>query len=49
LAQALRAQGKNDDAALVESRFKKSWERADVMPVSSRFARVQPTAESTRK
>jgi predicted Zn-dependent protease len=49
LAQALRAQKKNDEAARVEARFKKSWERADVVPVSSRFARVQTMAESTNK
>ncbi len=49
LAQALRAQGKADEAARVEARFKKSWERADVMPVNSRSARVQTMAESTNK
>ena len=30
LVQALKAQGKNDDAALVEARFKKAWKDADV-------------------
>jgi tetratricopeptide (TPR) repeat protein len=39
LTQALRAQGKNDDAAAVEARFKKAWARADVTLTSSRFAR----------
>src|SRR5438477_5927916 len=39
LMQALKAQGKNDDAALVEARFKKSWARADVTLSASRFGR----------
>src|SRR6266567_8068877 len=37
LMQALKAQGKNDDAALVEARFKKTWARADVTLTASRF------------
>jgi len=37
LLQALKAQGKNEDAALVEARFKKAWARADVKLISSRF------------
>ncbi len=37
LTQALKAQGKNDDAALVEARFKKAWARADVVLNNSRF------------
>ena len=45
LTQALRAQGKNDEATLVEARFKKSWERADIIPSSSRFGR-QMTAQA---
>jgi tetratricopeptide (TPR) repeat protein len=39
LMQALKAQGKNDDAALVEARFKKAWSRADVTLSASRFGR----------
>ncbi len=39
LMQALKAQGKNDDAALVEARFKKAWARADVQLTASRFGR----------
>jgi tetratricopeptide (TPR) repeat protein len=39
LMQALKAQGKNDDAALVEARFKKAWAKADVMLSDSRFAK----------
>ena len=39
LPAALKAQGKNDDAALVEARFKKAWARADVTLTASRFGR----------
>ncbi|MGH9875582.1 MAG: hypothetical protein ACRD9S_24255, partial [Pyrinomonadaceae bacterium] len=39
LMQALKAQGKNGEAALVEARFKKAWAGADVTLSSSRFAR----------
>ncbi|HKR60296.1 MAG TPA: hypothetical protein VJS64_11230 [Pyrinomonadaceae bacterium] len=39
LMQALKAQGKNDDAALVEARFKKAWARADVTLTASRFSK----------
>ena len=37
LMQALKAQGKNEEASLVESRFKKAWARADIALTSSRF------------
>jgi len=37
LTQALKAQGKNADAALAEARFKKAWAKADVTIASSRF------------
>ena len=37
LHRALVAQGKKDDAALVEERLKKAWARADVALTSSRF------------
>jgi tetratricopeptide (TPR) repeat protein len=37
LLQALRAQNKIDDAALVEARFTKAWARADVTLTASRF------------
>ncbi len=39
LMQALKAQGKNDEAALVEARFKKAWARADVTLTASRFGK----------
>ena len=37
LAQALRAQGKNDEAAAAESEFRAAWARADVELIASRF------------
>jgi tetratricopeptide (TPR) repeat protein len=37
LMQALQAQGKNDEATLVEERFQKAWARADVKLTGSRF------------
>src|ERR1043166_861964 len=39
LLQALKAQNKNEDAALVEARFKKAWAKADVTLSASRFGR----------
>jgi tetratricopeptide (TPR) repeat protein len=41
--QALLAQGKDEQAALVESRFRKAWERADVTLTASRFGRAAGT------
>ena len=38
VAQALRAQGKQDDAAIADARFKRAWARADVTLTESRFA-----------
>jgi tetratricopeptide (TPR) repeat protein len=40
LAQALRAQNKADEAALIDARFKKAWARADVTLTASRFGRL---------
>jgi tetratricopeptide (TPR) repeat protein len=37
LMQALRAQGKKEDAALVEERFKRAWKDADITLDSSRM------------
>ena len=37
LAQALRAQGKNDAAAAIEARFREAWAAADVKLEASRF------------
>ncbi len=39
LMQALKAQHKTEEAALIESRFKKAWARADVTLTASRFGR----------
>ena len=39
LLQALRAQGKTENAALVEARLAKAWARADVKLTASRFGR----------
>jgi tetratricopeptide (TPR) repeat protein len=39
LMQALKAQGKNEDASLVEARYKKAWARADVQLNASRFGK----------
>jgi tetratricopeptide (TPR) repeat protein len=39
LLQALRAQQKTDEAAVIEARFSKAWARADVMLTASRFGR----------
>jgi tetratricopeptide (TPR) repeat protein len=44
--QALAAQGKKEDAALAEARFRKAWTRADVKPNASRFGR-QPSVTTT--
>jgi tetratricopeptide (TPR) repeat protein len=35
LGEALRAQGKQDDARLVDERLRKAWARADVTLVAS--------------
>jgi tetratricopeptide (TPR) repeat protein len=45
LMKALQAQGKRDDAALVEARFKKAWERADIAISDSRFGQQVTTAQ----
>ena len=37
LARSLRAQDKADEAAAVEQRLKKTWAKADVTLVASRF------------
>ncbi len=40
LVQALRAQGKTAEAAVVETRFTKAWSRADVTLTASRVGRM---------
>jgi tetratricopeptide (TPR) repeat protein len=39
VAQALRAQGKNEQAKIAEARFNRVWTRADVKLTGSRFIR----------
>jgi tetratricopeptide (TPR) repeat protein len=39
LVQALKAQKKDEAAALAEARFRKAWERADITLTASRFGR----------
>ncbi len=46
LMQALKAQGKNDDAALAEARFTKAWARADAKLTSSRLGRAAVSSTS---
>jgi tetratricopeptide (TPR) repeat protein len=49
LLQALRAQNQDGEAALVEARFKKAWERADVQLSASRFGCIAaPRAGTTQ-
>ncbi len=40
LLQALKAQKKTYEADLIEARFKRAWERADITLAASRFGRV---------
>ncbi len=44
LLEALKAQKKTDQAALVEARFRKAWERSDVTLTASRFGRTRSSA-----
>jgi tetratricopeptide (TPR) repeat protein len=44
LLQALKAQKKTDEAALVEARFKQAWQRADITLTASRFGRPRSGA-----
>jgi tetratricopeptide (TPR) repeat protein len=46
LLQALRAQQKVDEAALIEARFSKAWTRADVTLTASRFGRSPGTSQT---
>ncbi|PSJ17445.1 tetratricopeptide repeat protein [Nitrosomonas supralitoralis] len=39
LAQALRAQNKHDEAAVISARFEQAWARADIKLQASRFGR----------
>jgi tetratricopeptide (TPR) repeat protein len=44
LAQSLRAQGREEQAAMVERRFRAAWSRADVKLTASRFMGVEERA-----
>ncbi|MDP1570556.1 MAG: hypothetical protein Q8L86_11185 [Vicinamibacterales bacterium] len=48
LATALRAQGKTDEAVLVEGRLTDAWARADVTLPGSRFGRVPAMTNARR-
>jgi tetratricopeptide (TPR) repeat protein len=49
LTQSLKAQGKEEQAVLVEKRFRKAWSQADVTLVASRFMGEVRTAMVTKK
>jgi hypothetical protein len=44
----MRAQGKNEKAAVVEERFRKAWSRADVTLTASRIMGEAPTTMAAR-
>jgi tetratricopeptide (TPR) repeat protein len=46
LLQALRAQNKTADAALIEARFTKAWARSDVRLTASRFGRTAAASQT---
>jgi tetratricopeptide (TPR) repeat protein len=46
LMQALRAQNKTADAALIEARFTKAWARSDVRLTASRFGRASTQSQT---
>jgi hypothetical protein len=48
LMQSLRAQGKDEEAAVVEKRFRKAWNRADVTLTASRFMDEAHTTMAAR-
>ena len=49
VVQALRAQGKDAQAAIAEARFKKAWARADITLTASRFGQPATTARSASR
>ena len=48
LMQSLRAQGKTEQAAVIEARFRKTWNRADVTLTASRFMGEEATTMAAR-
>ncbi|MCK5206013.1 MAG: hypothetical protein KAR15_19165, partial [Desulfobacterales bacterium] len=49
LMQSLQAQGKKEQAAGIEERFRKTWSRADVTLTASRFMGEARTTVATTK
>jgi tetratricopeptide (TPR) repeat protein len=49
LMQSLRAQGKQDQAAAIERRYREAWSRADVALTASRFMGEEKTALAGRE
>jgi tetratricopeptide (TPR) repeat protein len=49
LMQSLKAQGKQEEASLVEKRFRKAWSQADVILIASRFMDEARTAMATKR
>jgi hypothetical protein len=47
--QSLRAQGREEQAAVIERRFNAAWGRADVKLTASRFMSVEKTASAGAK
>ena len=45
--QSLRAQGKEEQAVMIEKRFRKAWNRADVALTASRFMGKSHSLAST--
>jgi hypothetical protein len=41
--QSLRAQGKHEQADVIEKRFRKAWQRSEVTLTASRFMGETPT------
>ena len=48
LAQALRAQKKDDKATLIDARFRKAWARADIQLSASRFGCIAAPPDTDR-
>jgi hypothetical protein len=49
LMQSLQAQGKKEQAAGIEQRFRKAWSRADVTLTASRFMGETQTSVATAR
>ena len=49
LAQSLRAQGKTEQAELIDKRFDKAWQQADVKLTASRFMTTRPPSIASKE